>query len=204
MAERLKIMYPVIVEGKYDKNTLLQIIDATVITTGGFSVFNSNEKKKLIMRLAEKGGIIVLTDSDSGGNQIRRFIQGIVPKDKIFNLYTPEIKGKERRKKTASKSGNLGVEGMNRAVLEKLFQPFVITEDVSEKTYYENAKMITKLDFFEDGLSGGVSSSILRNKLAERFDLPKGMTSGALIEALNIFVSYEEYKSAVSEILSVK
>ena len=138
MAERLKIMYPVIVEGKYDKNTLLQIIDTTVITTGGFSVFNSHEKKNLITRLAEKGGIIVLTDSDSGGNQIRRFIQGIVPKDKIFNLYTPEIKGKERRKKTASKSGNLGVEGMNRAVLEKLFQPFVITEDVSEKPYYEN------------------------------------------------------------------
>ncbi len=204
MAEKLKIKYPVIVEGKYDKNTLLQIIDTPVITTGGFSVFNSREKQKLLMRLAETGGIIVLTDSDSGGNQIRRFLHNIIPKDKVYNLYIPEIEGKERRKKTASKSGLLGVEGMNRAILEKLFQPFVISEGVSEKTHFENTKMITKLDFFEDGLSGGVNSSILRNQLARHFDLPKDMSATALIEALNIFVSYEEYKSAVSEILSIK
>lgn len=204
MAERLKVMYPVIVEGKYDKNTLLQIIDTPVIATGGFSVFNSKEKQSLLMRLAEKGGLIILTDSDSGGNQIRRFLQGILPKEKIYNLYTPEIRGKEKRKKTASKSGILGVEGMDRATLEKLFCPFVITEGVSEKNAFQQAKMITKLDFFEDGLSGGKDSSLLREKLALHFDLPRQMSAAALIEALNIFVTYEEYKSAVSEILTGK
>lgn len=204
MTERLKVMYPVIVEGKYDKNTLLQIIDTPVIATGGFSVFNSKEKQSLLMRLAEKGGLIILTDSDSGGNQIRRFLQGILPKEKIYNLYTPEIRGKEKRKKTASKSGILGVEGMDRATLEKLFRPFVITEGVSGKNTFQQAKMITKLDFFEDGLSGGKDSSLLREKLALHFDLPRQMSAAALIEALNIFVTYEEYKSAVSEILTGK
>ena len=198
--DRLIIDIPVVVEGKYDKNTLLGIIDATVITTGGFSVFNSKEKRNLIMRLAEKGGIILLTDSDGGGSQIRKFLLGILPREKVYNLYIPKIEGKEKRKDKASKAGFLGVEGMKREVIEKLFAPFAKSGGVSQISSNSERKMITKLDFFEDGLSGGSDASEKRDALAAHFDLPSGMTAKALLEALNILSSYEEYKEAVSKV----
>ena len=97
MSDRIKISLPIIVEGKYDKSTLLSIFDTTVVTLGGFGVFNSKEKQKLIRRLAD-GGVILLTDSDGGGSQIRKFISGLVPKEKIYQLYIPKIEGKEKRK----------------------------------------------------------------------------------------------------------
>lgn len=201
MTEKIRVDIPVLVEGKYDKNTLSQIIDATIVTTGGFSVFNSKEKKQLILRLADKGGIIILTDSDGGGVQIRKFLQGILPPEKVYNLYIPKIEGKEKRKSKASRSGLLGVEGMERSVIEKLFLPFEKSGGVLQKPSNSNAKMITKLDFFEDGLSGGDGSSEKRDLLAKRFGLPEGMSAKALIEALNILAGYEAYKSAVAEIL---
>ena len=199
--DRLIIDIPVVVEGKYDKNTLLGIIDATVITTGGFSVFNSKEKRNLIMRLAEKGGIILLTDSDGGGSQIRKFLLGILPREKVYNIYIPKIEGKEKRKDKASKAGLLGVEGMKREVIEKLFAPFAKSGGVSQISSNSERKMITKLDFFEDGLSGGADASEKRDALAAHFDLPSGMTAKALLEALNILSSYEEYKEAVSKVI---
>ena len=199
--DRLIIDIPVVVEGKYDKNTLLGIIDATVITTGGFSVFNSKEKRNLIMRLAEKGGIILLTDSDGGGSQIRKFLLGILPREKVYNIYIPNIEGKEKRKDKASKAGLLGGEGMKREVIEKLFAPFAKSGGVSQISSNSERKMITKLDFFEDGLSGGADASEKRDALAAHFDLPSGMTAKALLEALNILSSYEEYKEAVSKVI---
>ena len=198
--EKLRIDLPVIVEGKYDKNTLLQIIDASIITTGGFSVFNSKEKRSLILRLAEKGGVILLTDSDAGGAQIRKFLLGILPREKVYNLYIPHIEGKERRKDKASKSGLLGVEGMERAVIEKLFAPFATQGGVLRKNPISERKMITKLDFFEDGLSGGPDATKRRDAVAAHFDLPSGMTANALLEALNIVTGLEEYKRLVCEI----
>ena len=114
--EKIKISLPIIVEGRYDKSTLSGFIDATIITTGGFSIFNNKEKQALIRRIGE-GGIIVLTDSDGGGKQIRKFLAGILPSDKIHNLYIPKIEGKESRKRKPSASGNLGVEGMEKEVL---------------------------------------------------------------------------------------
>ena len=134
--DKLFIDIPVVVEGKYDKNTLLQIIDATVITTGGFSVFNSKEKRSLILKLAEKKGIILLTDSDGGGTQIRKYLLGILPKEKVYNLYIPKIEGKERRKEKKSKSGVLGVEGMKREVIENLFLPFARSGGVPQKELF--------------------------------------------------------------------
>ena len=198
--EKLRIDLPVIVEGKYDKNTLLQIIDASIITTGGFSVFNSKEKRSLILRLAEKGGVILLTDSDAGGAQIRKFLLGILPREKVYNLYIPKIEGKERRKDKASKSGLLGVEGLERAVIEKLFAPFATQGGVLRKNAISERKMITKLDFFEDGLSGGPDATKRRDAVAAHFDLPSGMTANALLEALNIVTGLEEYKRLVCEI----
>jgi ribonuclease M5 len=195
--DKIRIELPVVVEGKYDKNTLLQIIDATVITTGGFSVFNSKEKRSLIMKLAKKNGIILLTDSDGGGAQIRKFLLGILPKEKVYNLYIPKIEGKERRKEKASKSGLLGVEGMEREVIEKLFLPFAKNGGVSQNSELQEQKMLTKLDFFEDGLSGGTAASEKRDAVAAHFNLPSGMTAKALLEALNIIAGYDEYKAAI-------
>ena len=197
--DKIRIELPVVVEGKYDKNTLSQIIDACIITTGGFSVFNSKEKRSLILKLAEKSGIILLTDSDGGGAQIRKFLLGILPKEKVYNLYIPKIEGKEKRKDKASKSGLLGVEGMERSVIVKIFAPFAISGGVSQKDSFLTRKMITKLDFFEDGLSGGADATQKRDKLAARFNLPSGMSAKALLEALNIIAGYDEYKMAISE-----
>ncbi len=197
MAEKKKIALPILVEGKYDKNTLLQCFDATVLTLGGFGVFNSKEKQALIRRLAVNG-IIVLTDSDSGGRVLRSFLNGIIPKDRIFNLYIPQIEGKERRKSEYSKDGLLGVEGMSREVLERVLSPFVTDGGESAFDSRKEHKMITKVDFYTDKLTGAPNSSELRDRLARCFSLPSGMSANALIEALNIISDRDEYKRAVS------
>ena len=154
MIEKKKISLPILVEGKYDKNTLSQIFDANIITLGGFGVFNSKEKQQLIRKIAKKG-IIVLTDSDGGGRQIRSFLLGILPPELVHNVYIPKTPGKEKRKTKASKSGLLGVEGMGREVLEKILAPFV--SDGGRVTLFDKKeeKEITKADLFADGLSGG-------------------------------------------------
>ena len=198
--EKPRIKLPVLVEGKYDKSTLLSMFSATVVTTGGFSVFNSKEKRLLIRRLAEAGGIIILTDSDAGGRQIRSFISGILPKEKIFNLYIPKVEGKEKRKRQPSKEGLLGVEGVGREVLMRVLDPFVERGACEEKTANAERREVTKLDFFNDGLSGGDNSSIKRARLAEALFLPPDMSANALIEAINLVAGYDEYKAALSGI----
>lgn len=193
--EKKKIKYPVIVEGKYDKNTLMQIFDAHVITLSGFGIFNSREKQALLRRLAADG-IIILTDSDGGGRQIRSFLLGILPPERVHNAYIPRVEGKEKRKTRASRSGLLGVEGMSREVLERVLAPFVIDGGRGELSAKNEQREITKLDFFQDGFSGGEDSSLRRRALAERFELPPDMTAKALLEALNLLVGYSEYKAA--------
>ena len=202
MTERKKIKLPIIVEGRYDKSTLSSIFDATVVATDGFSVFNSSEKRALIKKLAERGGIILLTDSDAGGRQIRSFLSGFLPKDKIYHLYIPEVEGKERRKKTSSKAGLLGVEGMSREILEKVLSPFIDAGACDENADKSNAKMLTKLDFFNDGLSGGTDAEEKRYALAKALSLPSGMSAKALIEAINLTVGYEEYARVYKEIFA--
>ena len=204
MVEKIKIKLPIIVEGKYDKNTLSQIFDTAIITTGGFSVFNSKEKQALIKKLAHRGGIILLTDSDAGGRQIRTFLSKILPRDKIFNLYTPQLKGKEKRKDRASKEGFLGVEGMEREILVSVLSPFIdngACDVSSEKT---DKRLLTKMDLYRDGLSGGEGSSEKRAKLAARLGLPSDMTAKALIEAVNLVSSYEEYERILAELFEDK
>lgn len=190
----MKISLPIIVEGRYDKSTLSGFVDATVITTGGFAVFNNKEKQALIRRLSVDG-VIVLTDSDGGGRQIRSFLSGILPKDKIHHLHIPKIEGKEKRKPHASRSGMLGVEGMKRELLERLLTPFAVC-----KKNEKNTKIITKLDFFEDGLSGGDGSSQKRAELCRLAELPTDMTANALLEAVNLLYSHEEYKKLILKI----
>jgi len=192
-----RIRLPIIVEGRYDKSTLSSIFSATVITTGGFGIFNSKEKRALIKKLAERGGIILLTDSDGGGKQIRSYLSGILPKEKIYNVYIPQIEGKESRKRTASKAGYLGVEGMSREVLERVLSPFVSEGACDEK---DEKQRITKLDFYNDGLSGADMASERRAALCEYFGFPKDMSANALIEALNLTVGYDSYKAAYREL----
>ncbi len=199
--QKKKIKFPIIVEGKYDKNTLLQLFDATIITTDGFGVFNNKEKQALLRKLAARGGIILLTDSDGGGRQIRSFLQSILPPERIFNLFIPERQGKERRKKEASKSGLLGVEGMEREVLENLFKNFTSVDACDENSHDNSRRMLTKLDFFNDGLSGSPNSVEKRNELAKLLDLPRGMTSKALIEAINLLYGYERYLECINSII---
>ena len=201
--EKLKLSMPVLVEGKYDKNTLSQIFDGVIITLGGFAVFNSKEKQALIRKIA-KDGIILLTDSDSGGKQIRSFINGILPKDKINNVFIPQIQGKEKRKDKPSRAGLLGVEGMERDVLVKALSPFVVDAARVEYNAQKSTKMLTKVDFFKDGLTGVDGAAERRSVLARHLDLPGDMTANALLEAINLVVGEEGYRTALSVLFGEK
>ena len=198
MSEKIKISLPIIVEGKYDKIKLDSIFDATVILTGGFAVFNSKEKQMLIRRLGERG-VIVLTDSDGGGKQIRSFLQGTLPKDKIHNLYIPKIEGKERRKDHVSKAGLIGVEGMEKEELIRILSPFR-----SDASPQKDTKMITKVDFFQDKLTGFPNSAERRRELCRECNLPDDMTPNALLEAMNLLYGYEEYKNLTNKLFEEK
>lgn len=196
VTKKKKISLPILVEGKYDKNTLSQIFDANIITLGGFGVFNSKEKQQLIRKIA-KDGIIILTDSDGGGRQIRSFLLGILPPELVHNVYIPKVQGKEKRKTKASGSGLLGVEGMGREVLEKILSPYVLDGERVKLSKQKDCREITKRDLFTDGLSGGECSSVLRAELCRYFELPEDLTAKAMLEALNMLVGYSEYKRAV-------
>ncbi len=190
-----KINLPIITEGKYDKITLTSIFECTVITTSGFGIFNSKEKQALIRRLSSDG-IIVLVDSDGGGKQIRSFLPSFIPKEKIHNLYIPRVEGKERRKKSAGKAGTLGVEGMPPQVLERIFEPFICSKKIDTGADLP----VTKLDFYEDGFSGGANASKRRNELCKAVGLPPDMTANALLEAVNLLFTREEYKAFVKRL----
>ncbi len=197
--EKIKIALPIIVEGKYDKITLLSVFDAAVMTTEGFSVFNSKEKQALLRKLCERGGVILLLDSDAGGRQIRTFLSRLLPKERIYNLYIPELFGKEKRKRTASRSGMLGVEGMTREVLMRVLSPF-FADPCQEFSHFAGGRELTKLDLYNDGLSGGEGSAEKRAALARALGLPHGMSAKALIEAINLLYGYEKYKEALAHI----
>lgn len=189
--EKKKIALPIIVEGKYDKITLTSMFDCTVISVGGFGVFNSKEKQALLRRLCADGAVI-LTDSDGGGVQIRSFLSGILPKDKIRHAYIPKVEGKEKRKTKAGKAGLLGVEGMSRETLERALAPFVEAGGRVEFSRENDGKMLTKVDFFEHKLTGADGSADRRDRLSALAGLPSGMTPNALLEALNLLYSYDD------------
>ncbi len=196
MMEKLKIPYPIIVEGKYDRERLLSVADAQILTTDGFGIFNKKEKLALIRKLSERSKIIVLSDSDGAGKLIRAHITSAIPADRLIHLYIPRVEGKERRKSEPSKEGTLGVEGMDRELLYDLLKPFTDGRAICA----ESENPLSKTDFYTDGLSGGPNSAALRDKLAVRVGLPPKMTANALLSALRILVSYEEYKRLISEL----
>lgn len=193
-----KIREVIVVEGRYDKNTLSQIVDATVITVGGFSVFNDKEKLTFLRRLAEERGLIVLTDSDGAGFVIRNYLKGALPKDKVKQAYIPDIQGKERRKRHAGKEGKLGVEGMRPEVLlEVLRRAGATFQDETDEAVCAK-EPITKADLYELGLTGGPDSTAKRKALLKRLELPEHLTANGMLEALNLLYSRGELESALA------
>ncbi len=193
----IKLDAPVIVEGKYDIIKLSNIIDALVIKTDGFGIFKDKEKQRLIRRLAEEKGIIVLTDSDSAGFMIRNFIYSVVPKDKITNVYIPDVFGKEKRKTEGGKEGKLGVEGMSEEILLEAFRKAGV---LCERNDNSSRRLITSLDLYEAGLSGGHDSKAKRAALLKSLALPERMSTSSLVKILNTFVTYEEFIQKVKEL----
>ena len=185
-----------IVEGRYDKIRLSNILEAQIIPTDGFGLFRREEKRILLRRLAEASPLIVLTDSDDGGKIIRSHLAGMIPRDRLIQLYIPEVKGKERRKAKPSAAGTLGVEGMDDDLLYDLFLPYAAanTADTLARTA-ENP--LSKVDLYEDGLTGGADSAARRDELATRLGLPTGMSANAFLAALRLLVSYEDYLALV-------
>lgn len=195
MREKLKIPYPILVEGKYDRIRLLDVVDtsAQIIKTDGFGIFNQKETAALIRALAQKSRLIVLTDSDGAGKLIRSRICNLVPRDRLIQLYIPQIKGKERRKAAPSKEGTLGVEGMTADLLYDLLLPYADGSGIAKAE--ENP--LTKVDFYIDGLSGGPNAAERRDALAQKLALPRGMTANALLAAVKFLCTYEEYLKLV-------
>lgn len=188
--DKLRVRYPVVVEGKYDKITLSSLFDTPVFSTGGFAVFKSAGTRALLRRLAEKSPIILLTDSDGGGRQIRSFLSEILPPDRVIHLYIPQIPGKEKRKTKPGKAGLLGVEGMNPDVLRSVFAPFL--SDAPERPA---SPPIGKTDFYALGLSGKADSAKRRAELATSLGLPDDLSANALLDALNVLFTRDEFLS---------
>lgn len=187
----VKIKEAILVEGRYDKNTLSQIVDAPILETAGFGIFKDKKQLALLRQVAEKRGLIVFTDSDGAGFVIRNHIKSAIPAKFLKHAYIPDIAGKERRKREAGKEGKLGVEGMTKdVILESLRRAGATIE--GEDTPAQQS--ITKQDMMELGLSGGTGSSEKRAALLKKLDLPEHMSANALLQALNLLYSLDELK----------
>lgn len=185
----IKIQMPIIVEGKYDKITLENLVDTLIISTDGFRIFKNKEMCDLIRTLAQTHGIIIMTDSDGAGQVIRNYVKNIAAGGKIINVYVPQLKGKEKRKATHSKEGYLGVEGLSKEILLETLSKYGITG--SENSV--NTKKITKADFYALSLSGTENSANNRQKLMEHLNLPKNLSSSALLDVVNTLYGYDEF-----------
>ena len=183
----------IVVEGRYDKNTLRQVVDAVVVETSGFGIFNDAQKQKLLRRMAEARGLIVLTDPDGAGFVIRNFIKSCVPPERLKQAYVPDIRGKEKRKARPSREGKLGVEGMRAEILtEALRRAGATFEDAQSP---RAGQMITKADLYRLGLSGRENSARKRAELIRELDLPEHLSADALLDVLNATMSREEFLS---------
>lgn len=193
----MHVKQAIVVEGRYDKIKLDSLVNALVIPTNGFDLFKDKEKQQLLRTLAEKRGLVVLTDSDVAGFRIRNFIKGIIPKEQVIHAYIPDIKGKEKRKEHPSKEGKLGVEGVPAQVLlHALTQAGVLREGAMEKA----GRAITKQDFYEWGLTGAADSALCRQRLIEALGLPEYLTANALIPLLNGMFSFEEWEKMMKDL----
>lgn len=183
----------IVVEGRYDKNALSQVVDAVIIETSGFGIFNDAEKRKLLQTMAEARGLIVLTDSDGAGFVIRNYIKGCVDPKLVKHAYIPDIYGKERRKSAPSREGKLGVEGMKpQVLLDALIRAGATFDDEENK---KTAPRISKADMYARGLSGREGSAEKRAQLIKQLGLPERLTADGLLDVLNATMSREEFFS---------
>ena len=194
----LKIREAVVVEGRYDKNTLSQLVDTVILETSGFGIFKDGERLSLLRRLAAERGLIVLTDSDGAGFVIRNYLKGAVDPALVKHAYIPDVYGKERRKRAPGREGKLGVEGMRPAVLEEALRRAGATFLEEDAPGAPPRRPITKADLFADGLSGGPDAAARRQALLKALDLPEHLTANALLSVLNALFTYEEYRRAAA------
>ncbi len=193
--QKISLKYPVIVEGKYDKIKLSSIFDARIITTDGFGIFSNEEKKKMFISLSEVTPLIIASDSDGAGLVIRNYFKGIIRQERLYHVYIPDVKGKEKRKKEGSKAGTLGLEGMTRDCLIRLFEPYF--QDSGDFSVVANA--LTKGDFYEMGLSGGQCSKDKRRYLCQRLSLPENISASALLDIVNMLYDRKTVERIMSE-----
>lgn len=193
----VKIKEAIVVEGRYDKNTLSQIVDAPIFETNGFGIFKDKAQMDLLRKVAEKRGLIVFTDADGAGFVIRNHIKSAIPGKYLKHAYTPDILGKERRKATPGKEGKLGVEGMRPEIVLDALRKAGATMEGEEVT---PRNQITKQDLMELGLSGGADASAKRLALLKKLGLPERMSANAMLQALNLLYSLEELTALLNEI----
>lgn len=186
-----KIKEVIVVEGRYDKNTLSQVVDAVIIETGGFGIFNDREKRSLLKKLAESRGLIIMTDSDAAGFMIRNHLKGCIAPELVKHAYIPDIYGKERRKSAPSREGKLGVEGMKPQVIVEALKRAGATFE-SGRSAADKAR-ISKADLYKKGLSGGENSAALRKKLLKMLELPEHLTAQGLLDVLNATMSRVDF-----------
>ena len=192
----VKIKEAILVEGRYDANTLHQVVDATIFETAGFGIFKDRQKMDMLRRVAEKRGLIVLTDSDGAGFLIRNHVKSAIPGKFLKHAYIPDVLGKEKRKAAPGKEGKLGVEGMDPATLLSVLRRCGATfETEGEET--PAGEPITKADLFALGLSGGSGSAERRKALAKALDLPEHLNPNALLDVLNLLTTREELAETV-------
>lgn len=194
----LEIAEIIIVEGRYDKNTLSQIVSATIIETSGFGIFKDKEKLQLIRRLAAQRGLVILTDSDSAGFQIRNYLKGSLSAGRVLHAYIPDRFGKERRKSAPGKEGKIGVEGMEKQLLLQALQDAGATFLNQGEGPANKGPKLGKAQLYEAGLSGGKDSSARRKALLKQLDLPENLTTNGLIDVLNALYSLEEAMALIS------
>ena len=193
-----RIQEAIVVEGRYDKNTLSQLVDTVILETSGFGIFKDEERLALLRRLAEERGLIVLTDSDGAGFVIRNFLKGAIDPARVKHAYIPDRPGKERRKRRPGREGKLGVEGMPPQVLEEALRRAGATF-LDGDAPPERGEPITKADLFAAGLSGRADSAERRQALLRRLDLPEHMTANALLAVLNALYGREELLALLGE-----
>ena len=188
----------IVVEGRYDKNTLLQVVDAVVIETSGFGIFNDSQKQNLLRTMAEKRGLIILTDPDGAGFVIRNFIKSCIPAEQLKQAYVPDIPGKEKRKARPSREGKLGVEGMRAEILLNALKRAGATFEGEEAD--PNIEKVTKADLYRIGLAGREESAKKRAALIRSLDLPEHLSADALLNVVNAIMSREEFFSRAAHL----
>ena len=194
----VKIREAIVVEGRYDKNTLSQIVDAPILETFGFGIMKDKQQLKLLRKVAQSRGLIVFTDSDGAGFVIRNYLKGAIEPKYLKHAYIPDIASKERRKSAPGNEGKLGVEGMTSQVILESLRKAGAT--ILGEEAHSTAGNITKQDMMDLGLSGGCDSSTLRRKLMKKLDLPEHMSANALLQAVNLLYTLDELREILSQL----